>query len=299
MTKLILSGVAALALLVALGSGASAAVDRTQIAFQSNATGNSDIYTINPDGSGLTNLTNDPASDTSPAWSPTKDRIAFSSLRLGNRDIYVMDADGSGLRRLTTNPGSDAFPSWAPDGDHVLFRSRRSGVFDLYTVAADGSALEEQLTNDGGFDGDAGYSPDGEKIVFIHTDAQFQGESSEAVFVMHADGTHRKQLTSYELEAALPDWSPDGSRIAFVNNVCGTCGDSDLFLMNPGGNRLEQLTHDVGNFFSPSWSRDGTRIALTLDAVPGLPEDIYTLNSDGTGLFNVTDSAFANESDPD
>ena len=280
---------------------AAAEPDGDDLVFQSFsfATGNLDIYTVNPDGSGLTNVTNDPASDLQPAWSPTKDRIAFSSLRLGNRDIYVINADGSGLLRLTTSPATDTSPSWAPDGEHVLFRSRRGGAFDLYTVAADGSGVETQLTNDAGFDGDASYSPDGEKIVFVHSDGLFQGELSQAIFVMHADGTHAKQLTPYEVEAATPDWSPDGSRIAFVNNFCGTCGNSDLFVINPGGNRIEQLTHDVGNVFSPAWSPDGTRIAFTLDVAPGEPEDIATVNAAGGDLVNVTHSPAINESDPD
>ena len=68
-----------------------------RIAFLSERNFNSDIYVMNADGSGLTRLTNDPAFDTDPAWSPDGSQIAFHSLRDGNLEIYVMNADGSGV----------------------------------------------------------------------------------------------------------------------------------------------------------------------------------------------------------
>ncbi len=85
-----------------------------QIAFVSRRDGNSEIYVMNADGSGQTNLTNNPASDTFPAWSPDGSRIAFTSDRDGNQEIYVMNADGSGQTPLTNNPETDNSPVWSP-----------------------------------------------------------------------------------------------------------------------------------------------------------------------------------------
>src|SRR5438105_1146558 len=73
-----------------------------KIAFTSNRDGNDEIYVMNTDGTGVTRLTNDPASDSQPAWSPDGSRIAFTSTRVGNFDIYVMNADGTNVTRLTT-----------------------------------------------------------------------------------------------------------------------------------------------------------------------------------------------------
>src|SRR3989442_10169060 len=85
-----------------------------RIAFVSNRDGNTEIYVKNADGTGLTRLTNNPAVDDYPAWSPDGSRIAFTSTRDGHYNIYVMNADGTGVTRLTTSTcavGSQA-PPW-------------------------------------------------------------------------------------------------------------------------------------------------------------------------------------------
>jgi hypothetical protein len=91
-----------------------------KIAFMSNRDGNSEIYVINQDGSGLVNLTNNPADDVYPAWSPDGSRVAFVSGRDGNYEIYVMNADGSDVTRLTNNPADDEYPAFSPISEATL-----------------------------------------------------------------------------------------------------------------------------------------------------------------------------------
>jgi len=98
------------------------------------------------DGSGVANLTNHPAEDWFPAWSPDGRRIAFHSYRDGDAEIYVMNANGSGLTRLTYQAGDDWGPSWAPDGSWIAFASDRDGDNEIYIMRADGSDVRH-LTN--------------------------------------------------------------------------------------------------------------------------------------------------------
>ena len=81
-----------------------------------------DIYVVNADGSFLTRLTDGPADDTGPTWSPDGARLAFMSMRSGNRDIYTIDADGSALTKLTDHSAQDRRPTWSPDGSKDRLR---------------------------------------------------------------------------------------------------------------------------------------------------------------------------------
>ena len=85
-----------------------------RIAFVSDRDGDSDIYVMNADGSGVVRLTKDSAEDWLPAWSPDGGRVAFASDRDGDFEIYVMNADGSGVVQLTDNSDHDLMPAWSP-----------------------------------------------------------------------------------------------------------------------------------------------------------------------------------------
>src|SRR5213083_3084647 len=111
------------------------------IAFVSNRDGNNEIYVMNADGTGLTRLTNDPASDVYPAWSPDGSRIAFTSTRDGHNNIYIMNADGSGVTQLTTETtsfGSQA-PAWCGTRIAYMTDEDYSPYPDVYVVNDDGS----------------------------------------------------------------------------------------------------------------------------------------------------------------
>ena len=102
--------------------------------FIQNRDGNFEIFTVNVDGTGLTRITNDPAQDGEPTWSPTGDAIAFDTNRDGNSEIYQMAPDGTGLVNLTNNPAFDFIPDFSPDGTQVMFSSNRSGNFEVFLL---------------------------------------------------------------------------------------------------------------------------------------------------------------------
>jgi hypothetical protein len=146
-----LAGLIVFALLAALVYGVNVqqqqAAQAGRIAFASNRDGNFEIYVMNADGSGVTRLTNNPANDWQPSWSPDGRRIAFVSDRNGNPKIYVMNADGSGQTNLTNNPGIDWDPSWSPDGKRIAFDSNRDGNYEIYIMNADGSGVTRLTYN--------------------------------------------------------------------------------------------------------------------------------------------------------
>lgn len=157
--------------LSATQKGSKNSID-SKIVFVSNRDGNAEIYIINPDGSGLTNLSNNPAHDHSPAWSPDGSKIAFRSRRgEGFYNLYVMNADGSSEVRLTGLLVFDMqqqFPiSWSPDGTRVVIArmdrpccdARFEDVnIDIYTVNVDGTGLTRLTDNPAG-DFDPVWSP--------------------------------------------------------------------------------------------------------------------------------------------
>jgi len=108
--------------------------DALIIVYYSNENGNWDIYTINIDGTGKTQLTTDISDDKGGYFSPDGSKIVFVSDRNGNNDIWMMDANGDNQVPLTTNTYDDLLPSWSPDGNKIVFVSDRNGNYDIWVM---------------------------------------------------------------------------------------------------------------------------------------------------------------------
>jgi len=211
------------------------------IAFTSDQYGEGDIFVMNADGSDPRRLTEDPAYDGWPTWSPDGSQIAFMSLRSGNPDLYVMDSDGTDLRQLTRHSANDIWPAWSPDGEPIAFPSRRDGNFEIYVINADGTGLK-RLTNTPSHEDFPAWSPDGSLIVLSRS------EGDDGAFVMDANGTGERKLTDFAL--LEPAWSPDGTRIAFASDHEGFRG---LYLMNSDGSNLQRLSETRAGENCPDW----------------------------------------------
>ena len=259
-----------------------------KIAFLTGRDGNFEIYVMNADGSGQTNLTNNPSPDGPPAWSPDGTRIAFMSRRDGNFEIYVMNADGSGQTNLTSNPSTDGAPAWSPDGNRIAFASRRDGNQEIYVMNADGSG-QTNLTNNPSFDGPPAWSPDGSRIAFTSS-----RDSNGTIHVMNADGSGQINLTNRPVETHFnPAWSPDGTRIAF-RSLDPQRGQHDISVVNADGSGRTNLTNNLARNSRPRWSPDGSRIAFTSFQDGNL--EIYVMNADGSGQTNLTNHPATHDS---
>jgi TolB protein len=244
--------------------------DGTRLVYQSNRTGNSEIYIMNADGTGAVRLTDHPAVDENPAWSPDGTRIAFRSYRDGNAEIYSMAIDGSDLRNLTRHPADDIHPYWSPDGSRILFNSNRRvdaagrPVLTIFSMRADGSDVRP-ISREVIEDTYAQYSPDGSQIVFRRrldeeTPGWERNPGNSDIFVMAADGTNARRLTSHPGFDGWPSWSPDGRWIAFGAEGAG---EFQIALVRPDGTGLVTLTEGPGAFTKPIYSPDGRRIVCT------------------------------------
>src|SRR6266536_5827964 len=125
-----------------------------------------EIYSMDPDGTNVTRLTNNTDNDDLPVWSPDMTKVAFVSTRGGKHEIYTMHADGTNQVNITNNPAADVYPAWTPDGTKISFSSDRDNSFyELYTMNPDGTNVT-RLTNNSAYDDTTDWSPDGTKIAF-------------------------------------------------------------------------------------------------------------------------------------
>ena len=190
-------------------------------------TRSNEIFTMNADGSGQTNITNNVATDQDPAWSPDGTKIAFSSDRSGNFELYVMNTDGTGIVRLTNSLGTDKEPAWSPDGTRIAFTSARDGNDEIYVMNADGSS-QLRLTNNSFSDSSPSWSPDGTRIAFSSND------SNADIYTMNPDGTQLVRLTTNAANDTSPDWGASLANTVAPAAPSGTARDGSTLTASPG-----------------------------------------------------------------
>jgi TolB protein len=306
----LLGAVAASAAFTAKPAGAKSPGPNGQIVFArfDPALGDTVAYTINADGTHEQQVPTPAVTAELPRWSPDGTRLV---LQCCDSSAFILNPDtGSSVSLPMTDPNLfTPCGVWSPDGSQLACEAgfidpSRQGVWTIRS--SDGGGLTQITSNPGGDDSPTSYSPDGKRLAFTRQSP----DGSLVLDTVKLDGTGLRQLTptGMDIQFGTGAWSPQGNEILFSARAAEGVYRT-LWIVHSDGSGLHQLTiGGCGGPFSdptgracldPTWSPDGKKIAFSLfDAATG-ERDIYTVNVDGTGLFQVThgDSALLFEGD--
>ena len=205
-------------------------------------------------------------------------------------DLFLVTPDTPQGTVISPAPGYDAEATLSPDGKKIVFTSQRNGDLDIYTMNIDGSELR-QLTSEPGYDGGPFFSWDNRKIVYrsFHPQTEEETERYQSllgqeliepgnfqIWVMDADGSNKKQVTSNSFANFAPFYHPDNKRIIFCSSLNSTDPrrpDFNLWLINEDGSGLEQITFFDGFDGFPMFSRDGKKLVFASNRNNRQPRD--------------------------
>jgi len=211
------------------------------------------LYTINADGTGLTQLTDFRSNNGD--WSPDGSKIVFQSDHQNEPkdtpDIYVIDAEGKNKVEILDEPSTADFsPRWLPDGSQIMFISNRTGNYEVFRMGTDGSNIVQITKTDSPII-DIALSPDSSRIAFTYAYAYPQAAD---LYIIDKDGSLDTlvQLTDNRGKALndSPSWSLDGKKIYFSSN---SNGNYDVWMINNDGSNPVQLTDDEYNDSFPDY----------------------------------------------
>ena len=242
----------------------------------------SEIYSVNPDGSDPRALTDTPVSELDPSWSADGQRIVYAVAGgNGQSGVWIMGADGEEAHQLAFSAVNPS-PEFAPSGDGVVFAARRG----IATVAADGGS--RQLLVKGGLSYPA-YSPSGRKIVFSGIPKEAGSEHS-GVWSVRSDGSRLRRLTRAPRAESddEPGYSPDGRQIVFARHATDSpYGGGRVFLMRANGSEGQLISGGLDRpAFAPSGGAlVGNSVSATLDGC----SDLFVLRTSDSERERVTD----------
>jgi serine/threonine protein kinase/Tol biopolymer transport system component len=259
---------------------------------------NSQIYTMNPDGSGQRILLSTKGHSWGPRVSPDGQFLVFSVVigehtdhsatgggeqGRGHHEIFRARTDGGDITQITTTGDTVWNNAWAwtPDGTSVVFASDRDGNWELYRMDADGSDVV-RLTDNTAQDGWPTITPDGESIIFA-SDRDGDPESSQ-LYIMGADGEDVRRLVSSEAYDTLPSIAPDGKTVVYSSRSGSL---AEIYSLDLATATTTRLTSTVAMNTDPSFSPDGSKIVFTSDRDGNT--NIYVMDRDGKNQTRITD----------
>lgn len=201
-----------------------------KLAVSKNIEGRRNVYLLDQDGSNPTALITGDAKISAPSWSPDGEQIAFMSTASGTEEIYIANRDGTNLRRLTHSDGHNAYnPAWSPDGKHIgYYLEKGDGQDQIHVINVDGTE-DRNITNDSFNNIFPGWI-DEDTLIY----GQGHKNAPTKTYQIDIDGNDKKQVL--QLESMYARYSPDGSKIAYINEVEGM-----VEIISSAGKRVEQV----------------------------------------------------------
>jgi Tol biopolymer transport system component len=297
MKHLFLAGACGLLLALALATTGSATVPGQNglIVFRAGEP-NSQIYTIQPDGTGQRQLTNLPGDTFLPHWSPESNRIVFEfdPANPASDDfcnIATMNRNGGAQNILPLGNGDacEASPTFSADGHRIYYEGFDGVSRDaIFSMAPNGN--DRRLVSDCEGTGvtDPEVSPDGTMISFTC----FNANGDTGLFEANTDGSDLQQLMPYSAEVGTKaDWSPDSQRIMFITTADEDQPDAQVntwTISRDGGPPQAVTTYPPGGTraFGNSYSPDGQWILLRIEQ--GDLNALYKIQPDGNNLTQIT-----------
>jgi len=254
--------------------------------------GNMDVFTLDVRTGDILRLTEHPAMDREPDWSPQGSIIAFTSFRDGLPHLYLMNADGTGQHRLTTGDMIELEPDWSPDGKMLAFVSGDDVNTQIYVINADSTGLR-QLTDEPGYNENPTWSPDGRMIAFWS-----DRDGDRDIYLMQADGSGLVQITDDPGEDENPTWAPahalSPARLEMeLSELTGEWKGTDT-LTSVGLCMLADGLRSVSNPVRMLWSVDDEgQVEITLPDWPGTSPYTFTgkIQPNGSVALELASSA--------
>ncbi len=251
--------------------------------FESNRTGNAEIYAVNFGNQSLTRVTNSAAQDVQPALAPDSIQFVYVTNQDGNNEIYLTGVDGRTPLNLTNNPGDDIHPTWSPDGNWIAFTTNRDGNQEIYVMRRDGSEVRN-LTNNAANDfAPAWFSVGGflgsqDWIVFTST-----RDGNQEIYKVRPDGSGLANLSLNPANDHSPSGFTGGAIIAFVSD---RTGNSEIFVMTDTGGAQTNITNHPAQDLEPSINPGGLWVTFSTDRDGNL--EVYVVRVDGGTASNLT-----------